>query len=190
MAAGVRRIEAVTGDAAVDRMLTQQRLLEESGRALRVTWSEIPDQIEALQERIRGLERETERLRGQLAAARAGDLLERAVDVNGRRVLAARADVDGKDALRQMGDRLRDRMGSGVVVLGAVIDGRPSLLAMVTPDLVAQGSRLGISCARPPLLSMAGAVVGQSLRRRAGGTAKLDAALAAVAGIVERGASA
>ena len=82
-------------------------------------------------------------MRGQLAAARAGDLLERAVDVNGRRVLAARADVDGKDALRQMGDRLRDRMGSGVVVLGAVIDGRPSLLAMVTPDLVAQGVKAG-----------------------------------------------
>ena len=69
---------------------------------------EVPDQIDALQERIRGLERETERLRGQLAARARGDLLERAVDVNGARVLAARVDVDGKDALRQMGDRLRD----------------------------------------------------------------------------------
>ena len=191
VAAGVRRIEALTGDAAVDRMLTQQRVLEESGHALRVMWSEIPDQIEALQERIRGLERETERLRGQLAAARAGDLLERAVDVNGRRVLAARADVDGKDALRQMGDRLRDRMGSGVVVLGAVIDGRPSLLAMVTPDLVAQGVKAG-DIVRETAAIVDGRGGGRAELAEAGGRdpAKLDAALAAVASIVERGASA
>ena len=191
VAAGVRRIEAVTGDAAVERMLTQQRLLEESARALRVTWSEVPEQLDVLQERIRGLERETERLRGQLAAARAGDLLERVVDVNGRRVLAARADVDGKDALRQMGDRLRDRMGSGVVVLGAVIDGRPSLLAMVTPDLVAQGVKAG-DIVRETAAIVDGRGGGRAELAEAGGkdAAKLDAALAAVAGIVERGASA
>ena len=97
---------------------------------------------------MRALERENERLRGQLVAARAGDLLDQAIDVNGLRVLAVRADVDGKDALRQMGDRLRDRMGSGVVVLGTVIDDRPSLLAMVTPDLVARGVKAGRHRAR------------------------------------------
>ncbi|MBW3633979.1 MAG: alanine--tRNA ligase [Chloroflexi bacterium] len=190
VAAGVRRIEAVTGDAAIERMLTQQRLLEQSGRSLRATWSDIPEQIDALQERIRGLERETERLRGQLAAARVGDLLDRAVEVNGRRVLAVRADVDGKDALRQMGDRLRDRMGSGVVVLGAVIDGRPSLLAMVTPDLVAQGVRAG-DIVRETAAIVDGRGGGRPELAEAGGkdAEKLDAALAAVAGIVERGAS-
>jgi alanyl-tRNA synthetase len=190
VAAGVRRIEALTGDAAIDRMLTQQRLLEESGRALRATWSEVPEQIDTLHERIRGLERETERLRGQLASARAGDLLEAAVEVNGLRVLAARADVDGKDALRQMGDRLRDRMGSGVVVLGAVIDGLPSLLAMVTPDLVAQGVKAG-DIVRETAAIVDGRGGGRAELAEAGGkdAAKLDAALAAVAGIVERGAS-
>jgi alanyl-tRNA synthetase len=191
VAAGVRRIEAVTGDVAVERMLTQQQLIEESARALRVAWPEVPGQLDVLQERIRGLERETERLRGQLAATRVGDLLERAVDVNGRRVLAARADVDGKDALRQMGDRLRDRMGSGVVVLGAVIDGRPSLLAMVTPDLVAQGVKAG-DIVRETAAIVDGRGGGRAELAEAGGkdVAKLDAALAAVAGIVERGVSA
>ncbi len=190
VAAGVRRIEAVTGDAAIERMLTQQRLLEQSGRSLRATWSDVPEQIDALQERIRGLERETERLRGQLAAARVGDLLDRAVEVNGRRVLAVRADVDGKDALRQMGDRLRDRMGSGVVVLGAVIDGRPSLLAMVTPDLVAQGVKAG-DIVRETAAIVDGKGGGRPELAEAGGkdAEKLDAALEAVAGIVERGAS-
>ena len=190
VAAGVRRIEAVTGDAAIERMLTQQRILEESGRALRATWLEAPEHIDALQERVRGLERETERLRGQLAAARAGDLLDRAVDVNGLRVLAARADVEGKDALRQMGDRLRDRMGSGVVVLGAVIDGLPSLLAMVTPDLVAQGVKAG-DIVRETAAIVDGRGGGRPELAEAGGkdAGKLDAALAAVAGIVERGAA-
>jgi alanyl-tRNA synthetase len=190
VAAGVRRIEAVTGDAAIERMLDQQRTLEESGRALRAIWSEVPEQIESLQERIRGLERENERLRGQLASARAGDLLDEAVDVKGLRVLAARAEVDGKDALRQMGDRLRDRLGSGVVVLGAVIDGRPSLLAMVTPDLVARGVKAG-DIVRETAAIVDGRGGGRPELAEAGGKdpEKLDAALAAVAGIVERGAS-
>jgi alanyl-tRNA synthetase len=190
VAAGVRRIEAVTGDAAIERMLTQQRILEQSGRSLRATWADVPEQIDGLQERIRGLERENERLRGQLAAARVGDLLDRAVEVNGRRVLAVRADVDGKDALRQMGDRLRDRMGSGVVVLGAVIDGRASLLAMVTPDLVAQGVKAG-DIVRETAAIVDGRGGGRPELAEAGGkdAEKLDDALAAVVGIVERGAS-
>ena len=105
-------------------------------------------------------------------------------------MLAARADVDGKDALRQMGDRLRDRMGSGVVVLG-VIDGRPSLLAMVTPDLVAQGVKAG-DIVRETAAIVDGRGGGRAELAEAGGRdpRQLDAALAAVAGIVERGASA
>jgi alanyl-tRNA synthetase len=189
VAAGVRRIEALTGGAAIARMLEQQQLLEKSGRLLRTTWAEVPEQIAAAQERLRGLERENERLRGQLAGARAGDLLERAVDVKGLRVLAARADVDGKDTLRQMGDRLRDRMGSGVLVLGALIDGRPSLLAMVTPDLVARGVKAG-DIVRETAAIVDGRGGGRPELAEAGGkdAAKLDDALAAVAGIVERGA--
>jgi alanyl-tRNA synthetase len=190
VAAGVRRIEALTGDAAIERMLTQQQVLESSARALRSTWSDLPLQIEAQQERIRGLEREAERLRGQLASARAGDLLEQAVDVNGVRVLATRAEVDGKDALRQMGDRLRDRLGSGVIVLGAVIEGRPSLLAMVTPDLVGRGIRAG-DIVRETATIVDGRGGGRPELAEAGGKdpERLDDALAAVATIVARSAS-
>jgi alanyl-tRNA synthetase len=190
VAAGVRRIEALTGEAAIERMLSQQRVLDASGRAVRGSWAEVPEQIDGLQERIRGLERENERLRGQLASARAGDLLDRAVDVNGLRVLAVRADVDGKTALRQMGDRLRERMGSGVLVLGAVIDGRPSLLAMVTPDLVARGVKAG-EIVRETAAIVDGRGGGRPELAEAGGrdAEKLDAALAAVADIVGRGAT-
>ena len=190
VAAGVRRIEALTGDAAIERILTQQQVLENSARALRSTWSDLPAQIESQQERIRSLEREAERLRGQLASARAGDLLEQAVDVNGVRVLATRADVDGKDALRQMGDRLRDRLGSGVIVLGAVIEGRPSLLAMVTPDLIGRGIKAG-DIVRETATIVDGRGGGRPELAEAGGKdpERLDDALAAVATIVARSAS-
>jgi alanyl-tRNA synthetase len=187
VASGIRRIESLTGKAAIDRILQQQHVLEESARSLRAPWAEVDSQVEQLQGRVRGLERENERLRGQLAGARAGDLLEQAVDVDGLRVLAARADVDGKEALRQMGDRLRDRLGSGIVVLGAVIEGRPNLLAMVTSDLVNRGVKAG-DIVRETAAIVDGRGGGRPDVAEAGGrdAAKLDEALAAVAGIVAR----
>ncbi|MCA9880528.1 MAG: alanine--tRNA ligase, partial [Thermomicrobiales bacterium] len=190
VAAGVRRIEALTGDAAIERVLAQQSVLESVARTLRSTWAEVPAQIEAQQERIRSLEREAERLRGQLASAKAGDLLEQAVEVDGVRVLATRADVDGKDALRQMGDRLRDRLGSGVIVLGAVIEGRPSLLAMVTPDLIGRGIKAG-DIVRETATFVDGRGGGRPELAEAGGKnpEHLDDALSAVAAIVARSAS-
>jgi len=188
IAAGVRRIEAVTGDQAIDRMLNQSRLLEETARELRVAWPDLPTQVEALQGRARALERELEKARGQLAGARAGDLLASAVAVDGTRVLATRVEAESKDALRQLGDRLRDRLDSGVIVLGTVIDGRPSLLSMVTPDLVKRGVRAG-DVVKEAAVLIDGRGGGRPDLAEAGGKdpAKLDAALAAVAGIVRRG---
>jgi alanyl-tRNA synthetase len=187
VAAGVRRIEALTGVAAVERMLKQQQVLDGLARELRTPWSELPEQVVAMQERVRSADRELTRLRGQLAGARAGDLLERAVAVDGARVLAVRVEVDSKDGLRQMGDRLRDRLQSGVIVLGTVIDGRPSLLTMVTPDLVARGVRAG-DVVRETATLIDGRGGGRPEVAEAGGgdASKLDAALASVTAIVRR----
>lgn len=143
VASGVRRIEALTGTAAIARMIGQQQVVESIGRDLKVSWTDLRDQVRALQDRIRQQEREIGKLRGELAGARSSDLLERAIDVHGTRVLATKVDVQTRDDLRQMGDRLRDSLQSGVIVLGAEIDDRPALLAMVTPDVVAQGVRAG-----------------------------------------------
>jgi alanyl-tRNA synthetase len=143
VASGIRRIEALTGTAAVERMLGQQRLVEDLGRDLRVSWTEVPTQVKALQERSRQQEREIERLRGQVAGAQSGDLVSQARDVDGLRVIAARVAVDEKGGLRQLGDRLRDSLQSGVIVLGTVVDDKPSLLAMVTPDVAGRGVRAG-----------------------------------------------
>ncbi len=185
VASGVRRIEALTGTAAVERMLGQQRLVEDLGRELRVSWSEVPAQLRALQDRTRAQEREIDRLRGQLAGAQSGDLLSGAVEIDGIRVLAARVTVENKGGLRQLGDRLRDTMQSGVIVLGTVVDGKPSLLAMVTPDVTARGVRAGdIIRAAAPFIDGRGG--GRPELAEAGGKdpSGLDGAIGAVPEIV------
>jgi alanyl-tRNA synthetase len=185
VAAGIRRIEALTGNAAVERIIGQQRLLEDLGRELKVTWSEVPSGVKSLQERTRSQEREIERLRGQLAGARSGDLLQDAVEIGGVKVVASRVEVPDKQALRQMGDRLRDSLQSGVIVLGTVVEDRPSLLAMVTPDVVGKGIRAG-DIIREIAPRIDGRGGGRPELAEAGGKNPdgLDAALNAVAGMI------
>jgi alanyl-tRNA synthetase len=185
VAAGTRRIEALTGSAAIERMLGQQRVLDDLGRELKVSWTEVPGQVQALQDRSRSLEREIERLRGQLAGAKSGDLLGQAVDVAGVRVLSSRVDVESKDQLRQLADRVRDSLQSGVIGLGAVIDGKPSLLVMVTPDHVANGIKAG-DVVREAVVHIDGRGGGRPELAEAGGKNPdgLDAALEAISGIV------
>ncbi|MCO5225569.1 MAG: alanine--tRNA ligase [Thermomicrobiales bacterium] len=143
VASGIRRIEALTGHAATERMLGQQRLLDEMGRDLKVSWSEVSESVHGLQDRVRELEREVEGYRERIAKAQSAELLGVAARVNGATVLVTLVDVDDRDALRTMGDYARDRIESGVIVLGANIDGSPALLAMVTPDLVGRGVKAG-----------------------------------------------
>lgn len=143
VASGIRRIEALTGVAAIERMQGQQQLLEDLGRELKVSWSEVPTTVRGLQERSRMQEREIEQLRGQVAGAKLGDLNRLSIMVDDVTLVASEIEVPDKNTLRQIGDRTRDRIQSGVIVLGSVIDGAPSLLAMVTPDVVARGIKAG-----------------------------------------------
>jgi alanyl-tRNA synthetase len=181
VASGIRRIEALTGDAAVDRMMGQQRLVEDLGRDLRVSWTEVPVQVRALQDRLRQQDREIERLRGQLAGAQSGDLVAKARDVDGVKLVVTRVSVDERGGLRQLGDRLRDSLQSGVVVLGAEVDGSAALLAMVTPDVVGRGVRAG-DIIRAASGHVDGRGGGRPELAEAGGKnpAGLDAALASV----------
>jgi alanyl-tRNA synthetase len=186
VAAGVRRIEALTGSAATNRMLTQQRLLERVSRDLRTTWHEVPDAIAQLQERTRATEREVATLRGKLAGSLVDDLLTSAGDIAGVPVIAQRVTVGERGDLRQLADRLRDRQQSGVVVLGAVVDDKPALLAMVSPDLVARGLKAG-GIIREIAQHVEGRGGGRPDLAEAGGknAAGLNDALAAVGGAIE-----
>jgi alanyl-tRNA synthetase len=185
VAAGVRRIEALTGSAATSRMLSQQQLLERVSRDLRTTWHEVPDAIVQLQERTRASEREISRLRGKLAGSLVDDLLESAIDVAGVPVIAQRVAVGTRDDLRQLADRLRDRQSSGVVTLGAVFDDKPALLAMVSSDLVGRGLKAG-DIIREIAPHVDGRGGGRPDLAEAGGKnpGGLEAALSAVGGVV------
>ncbi|HQY30691.1 MAG TPA: alanine--tRNA ligase, partial [Thermomicrobiales bacterium] len=143
VAAGTRRIEALTGDAATERMLVQQRLLDKVAKDLRTTWQELPGSVAALQERIRMADREIADLRSNLAGGTVDQLIAAAVSTNGVPVVVAQVAVGNREDLRTLSDQARDRLPSGVVVLGAVIDEAPALLVMATRDLVAKGVHAG-----------------------------------------------
>ena len=185
--AGVRRIEAVTGRGAEERIGQRLRELDEAAALLRAQPFELPMRIGPL---LKQVEEARRLLRaGQREASRqeAETLLDEARDVGGVQVLAVRSDAPDAQALREMGDRLRDKLGSGVVVLGSVFNGRPGLLAMVTPDLVERGLDAG-AIVNEAARVMGGGGGGQPRLAQAGGkdASKLDDALAAVADIVTR----
>jgi alanyl-tRNA synthetase len=186
VAAGVRRIEALTGSAATNRMLAQQRLLDRVSRDLRTTWHEVPEAIALLQERTRATEREMVALRGKLAGSLVDELLHSASDVAGVPMIAQRVAVGERGDLRQLADRLRDRQQSGVVVLGAVFDDKPALLVMVSPDLVSRGLKAG-DIIREIAQHVEGRGGGRPDLAEAGGknAAGLDEALVAVSGAIE-----
>ncbi|HET6438040.1 MAG TPA: alanine--tRNA ligase [Anaeromyxobacter sp.] len=135
IAAGVRRIKAYTGPRAVEEAQRADAELHRAAVLLRSGALEVAQKVEQTQRRMKELERALEEARGQVAAARSGDLAAQAREVSGAKVLSVRAEGDGK-ALRELADKLRDRLGSGVVALGAEQGGKAILLVAVTKDLL------------------------------------------------------
>jgi alanyl-tRNA synthetase len=138
VAAGVRRIEATTGDGALAWVQAQEAKLQEAADTLKSPAEEVPQKISQVLDNVRALEKELARLKSKIAASHGEDLAEQAIDVKGIKVLAA--SVDGADAksLRETLDKLKDRLKSAAIVLGAAQDGKVSLIAGVTPDLTAK----------------------------------------------------
>jgi len=135
IAAGVRRIEALTGMEALQHLRQQERTLRRIGEMLKVPAEEAVRRVERLLEERRAADREIAELRRGQRGEAASDLVSRARDVNGTKVIATRAEgVKGKD-LRAMVDDLRDKLRSGVVLLALESDGKISLALGVTPDL-------------------------------------------------------
>src|SRR5262249_3991376 len=116
IAAGVRRIVALTGAGALRWVQERDREIRAAALALRASPSELPAKVEASQKRLKELERELDTARKQLAGARSGDLLSQVREVHGIKVLATRVAGDAND-LRDLADKLRDKIGSGVVAL-------------------------------------------------------------------------
>ena len=137
-AAGVRRIEAVTGEGALAWFDAQTRELNAVGERLKAKPEQVVERLDAVLERQRSLEKELERLKAKLASAAGNDLLAEAQDVAGVRVLATQVEgISGKE-LRGLHDQLKQKLGSGVLVLATAQEGKVSLIAGVTDDLTAR----------------------------------------------------
>jgi alanyl-tRNA synthetase len=135
IAAGVRRIVAVTGPEALELVQGEEQQLARAAAALKTGPKDLALRAEQAATRIKELERELEQLQRKQAAAKSGELVQGAREVKGVKILAARHDGGDPEALRDLADKLRDQLKSGIVVLGGEKDGKASLLVAVTSDL-------------------------------------------------------
>ncbi|WP_252271460.1 alanine--tRNA ligase [Pseudomonas subflava] len=188
VAAGVRRIEAVTGAAALAWLNGAEEQLKEAANLVKGSRDNVLDKLSALIERNRQLEKELEQLKAKAASAAGNDLAGSAVDVKGVKVLASRLDgLDGK-ALLAMVDQLKNKLGSAVILLGGVLEDKVVLVAGVTQDLTAKLKAGDLM--RQAAATVGGKGGGRPDMAQGGGVdaGKLDEALALAAAFVEQGA--
>ena len=186
ISAGVRRIEALTGNGVLEYYRKQEEALHEASKALKASPSEILDKISHLQGEIKALQSENESLKSKLAKDALGDVTNKVVEVKGVKLLAACVEGVDMNGLRDLGDQLKEKIGEGVVVLAAVNEGKVNLLAMVTDEAQKAGAHAG------NLIKAAAAIVGgggggRPNMAQAGGKKpeKAAEAMEAVAGILE-----
>ncbi|GEN35480.1 alanine--tRNA ligase [Aneurinibacillus danicus] len=141
--AGTRRIEAVTGRMAYEYLNKQLQTLKKVAEELKTNISSVPQRIEAVKGEMKALERENESLRAKLSHLEASSLTDQVEEVKGVKVLAAKVNGVDMDNLRNMVDDLKNKLGSGIVVLGSVKDDKVNIVAGVTADLVKQGFHAG-----------------------------------------------
>ena len=183
--AGLRRVEAVTGLAALAHLRRQESLLAQSAEALRAAREDVPARIEALQRELREAQRRIESLQARGAGALADDLVSRATAIEDARVVAGRASNLSAEALRNLADVVLERLGSGVVVLGTESDGKALFVGEVSKDLTARGLHAG-KIVGDVAKAAGGGGGGRPDFAQAGGRepAKLDEALEKVVGLV------
>ena len=138
VAAGIRRLEAVTGEGALALVQSMNRRLMEAAGALKTNPDELTARIVQVQDHVKALEKELLALKTRMAAGQGDELLGQAVDVNGIKVLAATLDGCDMAALRVTMDKLKDKLKTAAIVLASVSDGKVSLIAGVTADATAR----------------------------------------------------
>ena len=180
VAAGIRRIEAVTGEAALSHVQRQEAQLRSVASLLRAQPNEASVRVSQLIEHARLLEKEIAQLKSKLVQSGFEELLSKAVDLNGAKLVAAKIPGADAGALRETMDRIKDRFGSAVIVLGSVAEGKVVLIAGVTQTLTGK-IRAG-ELVNFVAQQVGGKGGGRPDMAQAGGTdpAKLDSALSSV----------
>ena len=135
IASGVRRIEAVTGRGALEWISANDQTLRQIAGLVRGTREDVADRVSQLLARSRALEREVQTLKARLATGSGRDLVSEAREVNGIKLIVTRMDGVDDKSLREAADQLKNRLGSGVVVIGSVIEDKVRLVAAVSKDL-------------------------------------------------------
>ncbi len=188
IAAGIRRVEAVTGDNALAYVQQLEGTLGAVAGSLKVTPTEVPGRVGAVLEQLRALEKDLIALKSKLASSQGDELLSQALDVGGIKVLAATLQGADAKALRETMDKLKDKLKSAAIVLAAVEGGKVQLAAGVTADVLARpGAKLRAGeLVNFVALQVGGKGGGKPDLAMAGGAdaAALPAALASVAGWV------
>jgi len=135
VASGVRRIEALTGSAALDHVQKNSRILQQLSRLVKDKPDALVTRIASTLTSLRSLEKETERLKTKMAEMQADGSGGQILDINGTPAIIQQVTVDKPSALRELADRFKDRIGSGIVILGCETDGKALLIVVVTKDL-------------------------------------------------------
>jgi alanyl-tRNA synthetase len=182
VAAGIRRIEAVTGAGALAHARDLEDMLADAAAALGCRPGEVPGRIEALHERVRELQAEVKAAREMSASTSVDDILAAAVDVSGAKLATASVPGADRDALAALADELVQKLGDGVAVLGSVADGKIVLVCKVADSLIPRGGHAG-NLVKAVATACGGGGGGRPNFAQAGGTQpeKLDAALGVAA---------
>ena len=168
IAAGVRRIEAVTGKEALACVQKAEEELKKAANLFKANPLELADRVDKLLKHTKELEKEMEAIKGKLAAKDSGDLMSQAREIGGVKVLAAEVNIADVKTLRDFGDKLRDKMESGIILLGSKAGEKALLLCLVTKDLAGKYSAGNIIKELAPLVGGSGG--GRPDMAQAGGT--------------------
>jgi alanyl-tRNA synthetase len=143
IAAGVRRIEALTGDGVFAYYQEQEARLAEVAKLLKTTPASVSEKIEHLMAEVKALQSENEALKSKAAKDALGDVMNQVKEIKGVKVLAAKLEGVDMNGLRDLGDQLKEKLGEGVVVLASVTDGKVSLMATATDAAMKAGAHAG-----------------------------------------------
>ena len=187
---GMRRIEAVTGLAAAELFVQQTDRLEALSHRLQTPVADLESRLESFIQENEDLKKQLEGFQKTSLRGEAEELLGKVQDIDGVKVVAGQTSAGSADGMREMGDFLKDKLGSVVVALAAVVDGSPILITMVTPDLVERGLHAG-NIARDTAKVMGGGGGGRPEMAQAGGKQpeKVNEALQGVPALVRQGLS-